>query len=201
MLDSLPKVDFFPDVIHCNDWQTGLIPALLKMQYANDPDYAKIKTVYTIHNLRFQGLYRWDKISSVLHLDGRYFTPDGLEFYGLLSFMKGGIIYADRITTVSPTYAEEICMEYYGERLDGLLRARKYSLSGILNGIDTHSYDPHTDLALPEHHQTADQHQPLLDRDEHEQREVDAVVIARLRLGDQDHDERSDRHQLVRERV
>ncbi|MBR0426239.1 MAG: glycogen synthase GlgA [Clostridia bacterium] len=152
VLDSLPKVDFFPDVIHCNDWQTGLIPALLKMQYANDPDYAKIKTVYTIHNLRFQGLYRWDKISSVLHLDGRYFTPDGLEFYGLLSFMKGGIIYADRITTVSPTYAEEICMEYYGERLDGLLRARKYSLSGILNGIDTHSYDPHTDLALPEHY-------------------------------------------------
>ena len=152
VLDSLPRVDFFPDVIHCNDWQTGLIPALLKTQYANDPDYARIKTVFTIHNLRFQGLYCWGKIADVLHIDGRYFSADSLEFYGLLSFMKGGLVYADRITTVSPSYAEEICTEYYGERLDGLLRARKYSLSGILNGIDTASYDPHTDPALEEHY-------------------------------------------------
>ena len=152
VLDSLPKVDFFPDVIHCNDWQTGLIPALLKTQYALDPEYAKIKTVYTIHNLRFQGLYCWNRIADVLHIDGRYFTSDALEFYGLLSFMKGGIVYADRVTTVSPTYAEEICTDYYGERLDGLLRSRKYSLSGILNGIDTGSYDPHTDPALSEHY-------------------------------------------------
>lgn len=147
-LDALGKIDFFPDVIHCNDWQTGLIPALLKTQYANDPEYAKIRTVYTIHNLRFQGLYCWDRLARVLHLDWRYFSADGLEFYGLLSCMKGGINYADRITTVSPSYAEEICTEYYGERLDGLLRARRYSLSGILNGIDTESYDPKTDPAL-----------------------------------------------------
>ena len=152
VLGSLPKIDFFPDVIHCNDWQTGLIPALLRMQYSHDPEYAKIKTVYTIHNLRFQGLYCWNRIASVLHLDWRFFNQDGLEFYGLLSFMKGGINYSDRITTVSPTYAEEICTDYYGERLDGLLRARKYSLSGILNGIDTVSYDPKTDPALPDHY-------------------------------------------------
>ncbi len=152
VLDALPKIDFFPDIIHCHDWQTGLVPALLRTQYSADPEYAKIKTVYTIHNLRFQGLFRWDRIGEVLHLDSRYFSQDGLEFYGLLSFMKGGIVYADRITTVSPTYAEEICTEYYGERLDGLLRFRKYSLSGILNGIDTHSYDPKGDLALPDHY-------------------------------------------------
>lgn len=104
VLDSLPKIDFFPDVIHCNDWQTGLIPALLRMQYSHDPEYAKIKTVYTIHNLRFQGLYCWNRIASVLHLDWRFFNQDGLEFYGLLSFMKGGINYSDRITTVWTTH-------------------------------------------------------------------------------------------------
>lgn len=152
VLYALPRIQFFPDILHCNDWQTGMVPALLKTRFSNDPDYARIKTVFTIHNLRYQGLFCWNRVGSVLGIDGRYFTPDGLEFYGLLSFMKGGIVYADRVTTVSPSYAEEICTEYYGERLDGLLRARKYSLSGILNGIDTHSYDPKGDLALSDHY-------------------------------------------------
>ncbi len=145
VLEALPKIDFIPDVIHCHDWQTGLIPVLYTAQYKNLPLYQGIKTVFTIHNLQFQGIYPIDATEELLSLGSWAYTSDNLEFYGQCSFIKGGLVFADRITTVSPTYAEEILSPYYGERMDGLLRARKGVLSGILNGIDTIEYDPAND--------------------------------------------------------
>ena len=149
VMEALPKIDFIPDVLHLNDWQTGLIPVLLKLQYAKISIYKNIKTVYTIHNLKFQGIYPIDFVEEMLHLGDLAYTKDSLEFYGMCSYMKGGIVYADEVTTVSPTYASEIQTAYYGERLDGLLRSRVDHLSGILNGIDTTEYDPETDDMLP----------------------------------------------------
>ena len=145
VLETIAKIDFVPDVLHCHDWQTGLIPVLLKAQYAPLPMYQDIKTVFTIHNLQFQGLYPIARTEELLSLGDWAYTSDNLEFYGQCSFIKGGLVFADRITTVSPTYAQEILTPYYGERLDGLLRARRDALSGILNGIDTAEYNPATD--------------------------------------------------------
>jgi len=145
VLESLLKIDFIPDVLNCHDWQTGLIPVLLKAQYSALPLYKDIKTVFTIHNLQFQGVYPIDMTEELLSLGDWAYTPDNLEFYGSASFIKGGLVFADRITTVSPTYADEILSPYYGERLDGLLRARAPFLSGILNGIDVVEYNPAND--------------------------------------------------------
>lgn len=148
VLEALPKIDFMPDILHCNDWQTGLIPVLHKLQYKQLELFANVKTVYTIHNLQYQGLFPIDTIEDLLYLGSLAYTSDALEFYGMCSCMKGGIVFSDEITTVSPTYSQEIQTAYYGERLDGLLRARVDHLAGILNGIDTEEYDPATDSAL-----------------------------------------------------
>ena len=148
VLESLPLIDFLPDVIHCNDWQTGLIPPMLDIQYRKLEQYKDVKTVFTIHNLKYQGLFQIDDIEEMVSLGELAYTADSLEFYGMCSFIKGGIVFADHITTVSPTYAQEIQTAYYGERLDGLLRARADSLTGILNGIDTVEYDPETDPSI-----------------------------------------------------
>ena len=142
VLESLPLIGFVPDVIHCNDWQTGLIPPMLDIQYRKLEQYKDVKTVFTIHNLKYQGLFQIDDIEEMVSLGELAYTADSLEFYGMCSFIKGGIVFADHITTVSPTYAQEIQTAYYGERLDGLLRARASSLTGILNGIDTDEYNP-----------------------------------------------------------
>ena len=148
ILDLLPRVDFQPDVLHCNDWQTGMVPALLKLQYANLPFYANIKTAVTIHNLQYQGVFDIKAVQDTLGLDDAQFTSDKLECYGCANFLKAGLVYADEITTVSPSYADEIQTAYYGERLDGLLRARRGQLWGILNGIDVTDYNPATDAHL-----------------------------------------------------
>ena len=148
VLESLPLIDFVPDILHCHDWQTGLIPPMLDIQYRKLELYKNIKTVFTIHNLKYQGLFQIDDIEEMVSLGELAYTADSLEFYGMCSFIKGGIVFADHITTVSPTYAQEIQTAYYGERLDGLLRARAESLSGILNGIDTDEYNPETDPAI-----------------------------------------------------
>lgn len=152
ILEALPKIDFIPDILHCNDWQTGLLPVMLKVQYDKLDAYKQIKTVYTIHNLKFQGIFPIDFIEELLALGDLAYTSDSLEFYGMCSFMKGGIVYADEVTTVSPTYSEEIQTAYYGERLDGLLRSRAENLSGILNGIDVVEYNPADDPFLPVHY-------------------------------------------------
>lgn len=145
VLNALTLLDFQPDVIHAHDWQSGMVPALLKIQYAHLPFYANIKTMFTIHNLQYQGIFGIREVQDVLGLGDGLWTNDKLECYGCANFMKAALVYADVITTVSPSYAEEIQTAYYGERLDGLLRARKHEVYGVLNGIDMVDYDPATD--------------------------------------------------------
>ena len=144
-LSILPVIDFKPDIIHCHDWQTGLIPVYLKDQFQLGDFYREIKSVITIHNLRFQGTWDVKTVREITGLPDYFFTPDKLEAYKDANYLKGGIVFADAITTVSNTYAEEIKTEFYGEKLDGLLRARANSLRGIVNGIDYDEYNPATD--------------------------------------------------------
>lgn len=145
VLSALPQIGFRPDLIHCNDWQTGLIPVYLHDSFEQGDFYRGIKSVMTIHNLKFQGV--WDKktVADITGLDMYYFAPDKLEAYGDANYLKGGIVYADYVTTVSDTYAEEIKTPFYGEGLDGLMRARSNNLWGIVNGIDYEEYNPETD--------------------------------------------------------
>ena len=154
VLEALSQMGFIPDVLHCHDWQTGLMPMLLNAQYKHLEPYSKIKTVFTIHNLQYQGIFSISEIEELVSLGDWAYTSDNLEFYGMCSMMKGGIVGADRITTVSPTYAQEIQTAYYGERLDGQIRSRVDHLSGILNGIDTDEYNPATDPAIAKHYTT-----------------------------------------------
>lgn len=130
--------DWQPDVVHCNDWQSGLVPALLSLEY--EPP----KTVFTIHNMAYQGLFP-AATATTLNLPIELLHPEGLEFHSLLSFIKGGLVYSDRITTVSPTYALEIQTAEFGYGLEGLLEHRKDVLSGIINGIDQEQWNPSTD--------------------------------------------------------
>ncbi len=156
IVEALPHIGFFPEVLHCNDWQTGLCPALLKLKYIMLPDYRGIKTVFTIHNLMYQGTFAWDFVEELISLGQENFTSDKLEYHGCISFMKAGLVYSDAITTVSPTYASEIQTEAYGCGLDGLLRARSAALFGIVNGIDRQEYDPETDELLTARYSTRD---------------------------------------------
>jgi starch synthase len=137
-----------PDIVHAHDWQSGLIPLLLKLGYAGE-SFRLTKTVYTIHNLRYQGNFPREQLKDLLGLDDQWFAAgEGIEFHGGGSCMKAGIVYADRLTTVSETYAMEIQTPEYGERLDGVLRERSGSLMGIVNGIDNEQFDPMKDPAL-----------------------------------------------------
>ena len=151
VLETLVHIGFQPDLIHCNDWQTGMIPALLKTHYRDNEFYKDIRTVYTIHNLRYQGIFPWMYIDDLLGIGPEHFNEDELEYYGCISFMKGGIVFSDAVTTVSPTYAQEIQTAYYGERMDGLLRRYSGKLTGILNGIDPEEYNPREDPVIPAH--------------------------------------------------
>lgn len=144
-LEILRHLEFKPDVIHCHDWQTGMIPVLLNAYFVRDEFYRGIKTVFTIHNLRYQGIYSMDIVADFFSLDQSFFTDDKLEFHGCANLLKGGIVYSDYVTTVSPSYAEEIKTPLGGEKLDGLLFARSQSLFGIINGIDYGEYNPKTD--------------------------------------------------------
>ncbi|MFF2911317.1 glycogen synthase GlgA [Paenibacillus sp. NPDC057934] len=143
VLECLPAIDFQPDVLHCHDWHAAVIPLLLQGHYRHNPFYSDIRTVFTIHNLLYQGVFPYEVLGELLGLDSNYFL--GVEYYGNVNYMKGGLVYSDHITTVSPTYAEEIRTPYYGYGLDGLLNERAGSLSGIVNGIDTKSYNPASD--------------------------------------------------------
>ena len=145
VLSVLPVIGFRPDVIHCHDWQTGLVPVYLHDSFQQNEFFWGIKTVMTIHNLKFQGVWDVKTIQRFTELPDYYFTPDKLEAYKDGNLLKGGIVYADAITTVSNTYAEEIKMPFYGEGLDGLMRARANSLRGIVNGIDYDDFNPETD--------------------------------------------------------
>lgn len=140
-------LDLRPDIVHCNDWQTGLIPVYLKHLYGSAPQFRKTASLFTIHNLGYQGLFwHWDM--RMTGLDWDLFNPAGLEFWGKLNLLKAGIVYADLVTTVSKTYSKEIRTPEYGCGLDGALENRAADLYGIVNGIDEREYDPGRDRAI-----------------------------------------------------
>lgn len=138
-------LDWQPSIVHCNDWQTGLVPALLSLHQMHPA------TVFTIHNLAYRGLFSYQQFGE-LDLPPVFWHHERLEFYGQMSFMKGGLAFADFITTVSPSYAHEIQLPEHGYGLDGLIRYRQDSLSGILNGIDCDEWNPGTDVHIPTHY-------------------------------------------------
>ena len=145
VLSVLPVIGFRPDVIHCHDWQTGLVPVYLHDSFQQNEFFWGIKTVMTIHNLKFQGVWDVKTVQGITGLSDYYFAPDKLEAYKDANYLKGGIVYADRVTTVSKTYAEEIKTPFYGEKLDGLMNARSNCLTGIVNGLDYNDWDPAED--------------------------------------------------------
>ena len=150
VLEAIKYMDnFIPEVIHCNDWHSGMVPVFLEAFYRYDIRFQNIKTMFTIHNLRYQGIFSKTILTELLGLDYSYFTEDKLKYYDAVSFMKGGIIYSDIVTTVSETYANEIRTPYYGENLDGLLNGISYKLYGIVNGIDHDAYNPRRDKDIP----------------------------------------------------
>lgn len=145
VLSILPVIGFRPDLIHCHDWQTGLIPVYLDNFRFFGEYYRGIKTVMTIHNLKFQGVWDTKTVQGITGLPDYYFVPDKLEAYKDANMLKGGIVYADKVTTVSHSYAEEIKTPFYGEGLDGLMAARSNDLCGIVNGLDYNDWNPDTD--------------------------------------------------------
>jgi starch synthase len=145
-----------PDILHCHDWQAGLAPAYLRTIYANDPTFLGLRTLFTIHNLEFHGLFPAAALPEIGLAGTDEFRPDGLEFFGKVCFLKGGLNYAGALNTVSPTYAREILTPEYGVGLDGALRARSHALSGILNGADYTEWNPETDPWIAAHYSAAD---------------------------------------------
>jgi starch synthase len=154
-LAALPALGWAPHVVHVNDWQTGLVPVYLETLYRDAPWYADIASVLTIHNLAYQGVF-WHYDMPLTGLGWDLFTPAGLEFYGHLSFLKGGLVFSDLLTTVSPGYAREIQTPEFGERMDGILRERSADLTGILNGLDGRAWNPATDPVIPRRYDRAD---------------------------------------------
>lgn len=146
VLEMLPVINFKPDIIHANDWQSGLIPIYFSMFYAQNEWYQGIKTLYTIHNIQYQGKYGMEILEDVLGIP--YSMRSIVEYDGCINLMKGAIETANRVNTVSPTYAQEIMDPWYAYGLDHILQERSWKISGILNGIDTESYDPETDLKI-----------------------------------------------------
>lgn len=147
VLDMLAMIDFYPDVIHCNDWQTGPICLFLRETYHKMIFYSNIKTLFTIHNLQYQGNFGQETME-MLDVPGYCFDNGNIEFFGNVSYMKAGLSYADRISTVSRKYADEIQTEEYGYGMSGVLSSKREKLSGILNGIDYIANDPSTDKRL-----------------------------------------------------
>ena len=155
VLDAMPNLGFDFEIVHCNDWQAGMIPMLARTQYRGSMQ-EKLKYLLTIHNIAFQGWCSFDRCGDLLRVDSAYFTPEFIELNGCADFLKAGCVFADRISTVSPTYAEEIKSDYYGEGLQGILRARSGQLSGILNGIDIDAFNPETEKCLAANYSVMD---------------------------------------------
>ena len=149
------KLFGLPDVFHCHDWQTALIPVLLHTNYVTDPALKKSAVVFTIHNQGYQGLFESD-VLPLLNLPWELFTMNRMEFYGKVNFLKGGIVFSDAITTVSKRYAQEIQTSEYGFGLEGVLRSRSGNLFGILNGVDYGEWDPAADALIAKKFSPAD---------------------------------------------
>lgn len=149
ILELLPRISFIPDVIHANDWQTALLPAFLKTAYENDPKYANIKSILTIHNLAYQGLFPAESFEKLDLDESLFYATQPFEFWGKVNFLKAGITFADLINTVSQTYAKEIqASEEFGAGLEGVLSDRKNDLYGIINGVDYNEWSPSKDKHL-----------------------------------------------------
>ncbi len=147
VLELCKKIEFKPHVIHCNDWQTGLIPAYLRTIYRDDPFYAHTAVLFTIHNLAYQGNFSKEKLT-LTGISPKVFTPDGVEFWGKMSFLKAGIVYSEMINTVSQTYSHEIQTPEYGCGMEGILAYRKDDLFGIINGVDYGNWSPEKDIFI-----------------------------------------------------
>ena len=145
VLEFLKHIEWTPDIVHCNDWQAAMIPVLHKLEYIKDEKFKNIKTVLSIHNLFFKGMFSPEILPELFGYDYEPFNNRSLEHNGAVSFLKGGINYSDKVLTVSKSYSDEIKTPEYGEGLDGLLRYREYLLEGIVNGIDYKEYNPETD--------------------------------------------------------
>lgn len=144
-LEILPTIKYKPEVIHLHDWHTGLASVFLKSHFLEDKYYKDIKTLFTIHNLHYQGIFSKSILDNILGLGKEHYTVESLEYNGAINSMKGGLLYSDKISTVSKAYAREITYPYFGEGLDGVLRKRESDLVGIVNGIDTDLYNPEDD--------------------------------------------------------
>ncbi len=148
ILEAIKVTGFAPHVIHCNDWQTALVPVFLKTLYRQDPLLSRIATLLTIHNLGYQGLF-WHLDWHLLNIGWEYFTPTSLEFYGKINFLKGGVVFSDILNTVSARYSQEIQTPEFGSGLDGILQTKKDDLYGIVNGIDYDDWSPQRDPYIP----------------------------------------------------
>ncbi|MCX5715651.1 MAG: glycogen synthase GlgA [Candidatus Omnitrophica bacterium] len=165
VLETLKKTGFKPDIVHCNDWQSALIPVYLKTIYKDNPFFANTKTVLTIHNLAYQGLF--DKsLFPQTGLDWELFSIDGFEFYGKVNVLKAGIEFTDFINTVSPTYAGEIQTKEFGYGLEGVLQKRSDALFGILNGIDYDVWNPATDKNIAKNYDASSSDQKYLNKED-----------------------------------
>ncbi len=151
VMDALPNLDFAPEVIHCNDWHTAMLPMLGKTQYPGCMQ-ERLKYILTIHNIAFQGKLSYAFAKDLLGIEDKYLTDDYMALGGCANFMKGGCVFADRINTVSPSYAREIMTDYYGEGLESILKTRADDVSGIINGIDKDFFNPRKDPRIPAHY-------------------------------------------------
>lgn len=165
VVDMMSHVGFVPDVLHANDWQTALAPVYLNLQYRGYPEYRRIKTLFTIHNIQYQGLYDLAILGDVLGIDAK--DARILEFDGCINLMKAAIELCDRVNTVSPTYAREIMNPWFAHGLDGFLQARSFKLSGILNGLDTVRFNPAADPLIFENYDSNS-----LEKKEHNKRRL-----------------------------
>ena len=152
VIEMCNQLNYFPEIMHCHDWHTGMIAAMCKEGHSFDERYRNIRFVYTIHNLAYQGNFGVEMLDSCLGLDYRIYDNGNVRYDGGISFMKSGILYADKVTTVSPTYSQEILTPQYGEHLEMVLNIRKYDLWGITNGIDIEYWDPKNDPEIPYHY-------------------------------------------------
>ncbi|MGL6075495.1 MAG: glycogen synthase GlgA [Fimbriiglobus sp.] len=148
VLEAIPAMGFTPDIIHANDWQTGLVPVFLAEVFRQRPGYEHVRSVYTIHNIAYQGMFGSD-VMKLTGLPGWLFNPNQLEYHGHFNFLKAGVVFADAVNTVSPTYSREITTAEYGCGMEGLLRDQQHKLSGIVNGVDYGVWDPAIDPHIP----------------------------------------------------
>jgi starch synthase len=155
VLEACKALKFKPDVIHCNDWQSGLVPLYLKTLYKKDPFFAKTASLLTLHNIGYQGLFPASDMP-LTNLGWEFFRPDLVEFYGKVNFLKAGLISADVLNTVSDTYSKEILSKEFGYGLEGVLKKRERDLYGVVNGIDYEEWDPSADRFLPGNYSQSD---------------------------------------------